>query len=46
MASAEKGKGGNVEGWLTQGGHVYLSLERCEQNNCYGSLTQTEQRQE
>ena len=38
--------GGTVEGWLTQGGHVYLSLGHCKQNSCYGSLSHTEQRWE
>ena len=35
--------GGTVEGWLTQGGHVFLPLGHCEQNSCYGSLSHTEQ---
>ena len=38
--------GGTVEGWLTQGGHVFLPLGHCEQNSCYGSLSHTEQRWE
>ena len=38
--------GGIVDGWLTQGGQVYLPLGQCEQNSCYGSLSHTEQRWE
>ena len=38
--------GGTVDGWLTQGGHVYLPLGQCEQNSCYGSLSHTEQQWE
>ena len=34
---------GIVEGWLTQGGHVYLPLGHCEQNSRYGSVSHTEQ---
>ena len=34
---------GIVDGWLTQGGHVYLPLGQCEQNSCYGSVSHTEQ---
>jgi len=33
----------SVDGWLTQGGHVYLLLGHCKQNSCYGSLSHTEQ---
>lgn len=35
--------GETVDGWLTQGGHVFLPLGHCEQNSCYGSLSHTEQ---
>ena len=35
--------GGTMDGWLTQGGHVFLPLGHCEQNSCYGSLSHTEQ---
>ncbi len=40
---AQEKNGGTGEGWLTQGGHVFLLLGHCEQNSCYGSLSHTEQ---
>ena len=43
---AQEKNGGIVDGWLTQGGQVYLPLGQCKQNSCYGSLSHTEQRWE
>lgn len=45
LLAQEKNRG-IVEGWLTQGGHIYLPLGHCEQNNCYGLLTRMDQRWE